>query len=146
MNAKKISIGVFLTNSLFSTQGFSTPCDMMLNTALKAKACLSWRLNNLGDDLYIKAGNDGHLGDISKCSTSEKNKDYFSNIKSEFLSTIRNVILDNCISADKKWKCWENTSGTKGCYAPNLTNRIFFSIGDGTISTNLITFYPTASN
>jgi hypothetical protein len=155
MTHTKTTIFSLFSYLLFSSQSFCmeiNPCNQKLTTETEAKACLNWRLKNQGNGLYKKALTDGHRGNIKNCAEST-GKDYFSDTENEFLSTIENVTLGNCEKDGQKWKCWGNTTGTKGCYSKKLTNRIFFSIGDGTVldsfkkpKTILITFYPTASN
>lgn len=135
--------------TVLTGSAFAAPCDINLTTEQEALACLNWRIKN--NNLASLAENSGHTGDLSKCTTYTSNDvhgSYFSSDKVD--DTITKTTADSCIQRTKKWDCWGTTTGTQGCFIQpggiqkgQLTSRIYFSIGDGTISTKVITLYPT---
>jgi hypothetical protein len=143
----------FLSGSAFAMED---ACDILLTDEEKALACINWRLKN--DNLYGKAKKDGHLGDMEKCTeltskTAPTKKSYFSSDLETFNDTISQTAPYRCAEKKKgeaKWACWGRTSGAKGCYFnPDgetkgvESDEIFFSIGDGTISTKILSFRPS---
>lgn len=143
---------LFSTIWCFSSElsfAMQNPCDIELTTESEAMSCLNWKLTN--EKLYNKAAKDGHLGDMGKCTTltSKESKSYFSDNSPTFYNTIQNTTPYKCIYNDKSWACWGRTTGSQPCYIASdektkgrTTDNIFFAIGDGQISTKIITFRP----
>lgn len=149
---------VLIVSSLnFAEAMYINPCGDDNKTKLTSEAdaisCLQWRLENQTAALYAFATDSGHTCDTTKCGTytSDNGGSCFTTDSKNFQDNLSSTTIYKCSANSQKWSCWGESTNANGCFiAPGgvikgvMSNQVFFSIGDGSISNKILTFFPAS--